>query len=172
MCGESQHRQKGASLYLTTSHLTVEYRLYGELTLNICIVHRTSRTSGASTLGLDLLIVTPHCRRSYAAVQFSMTERSGGSARRGAVHQTQSAAEMAALQKRRQGVPVASASVAGSSARPQDGVRQQLAVLGKSHVGYSTMQLDEHGYTVVGARPFSKVGGCEVWGLELFRTGL
>ncbi len=38
----------------------------------------------------------------------------------------------------------------------QDGVRQQLAALGSEHVGYAAMPLPRHGYSVVGARPFSK----------------
>lgn len=42
----------------------------------------------------------------------------------------------------------------------QDGVRRQLAALGPDHVGYGTKQLDEQGYTIMGARPFSKVRLC------------
>ncbi|GIL68674.1 hypothetical protein Vafri_21915, partial [Volvox africanus] len=45
-----------------------------------------------------------------------------------------------------------------SSPAPEGYVWEQLVALGTSHVGYGTMRLDEQGYTVVGARPFSKGG--------------
>ncbi|EFJ49127.1 hypothetical protein VOLCADRAFT_32158, partial [Volvox carteri f. nagariensis] len=48
--------------------------------------------------------------------------------------------------------------VAATPGGQQNCVRQQLALLGDNHVGYGTMPLDEQGYTVVGARPFSKGG--------------
>ena len=36
-------------------------------------------------------------------------------------------------------------------------LQQQLTDLGTAHVGYSAMQLPQHGLSIVGARPFSKV---------------
>ncbi|KXZ44973.1 hypothetical protein GPECTOR_60g751 [Gonium pectorale] len=64
-----------------------------------------------------------------------------------------------------------SAAGAASDGEPLDGVSLQLAALGASHVGYGTMRLDERGYTVVGARPFSK-GGRSFTSIRSFMTAL
>ncbi|GLC33778.1 hypothetical protein PLESTB_000114800 [Pleodorina starrii] len=106
---------------------------------------------------------------------FTMTGRSGA-ARRGGVQQTLSAADLLADMRARGGGGGGggdggdgATSVAGGPA--QDGVRQQLAALGTCHVGYGTMQLDEQGYTVMGARPFSK-GGKNFSTIRAFMEGL
>ncbi|GLI59666.1 hypothetical protein VaNZ11_001605 [Volvox africanus] len=90
---------------------------------------------------------------------FSLTDRSGSQTRRGPVQQTLSAADMLAALARGGGGAVAAATAgAASSPEPEDYVLQQLVALGTCHVGYGTMRLDEQGYTVMGARPFSKGG--------------
>lgn len=41
-----------------------------------------------------------------------------------------------------------------------DGVQQQLAALGGDHVGFSHKQVPGKAISIVGGRPFSKVGSC------------
>ncbi len=51
-----------------------------------------------------------------------------------------------------------SSSGSGSESIPRSEVHQQLDALGRLHVGYRDMELEGTGVTIVGARPFSKVG--------------
>ncbi|KAG2454443.1 hypothetical protein HYH02_001462 [Chlamydomonas schloesseri] len=78
---------------------------------------------------------------------FTMKGGAAAGARRPAVQQQLSAADLLQALQRGEGVTA-----------EQDGVRKQLAALGPEHVGYGTLALQEQGYTVVGARPFSKGG--------------
>ncbi|KAG2431816.1 hypothetical protein HXX76_009310 [Chlamydomonas incerta] len=78
---------------------------------------------------------------------FTMKGGGAAGARRPAVQQQLSAADLLQAMQRGEGV-----------APEQDSVRKQLAALGAEHVGYGLMPLDPQAYSVVGARPFSKGG--------------
>ncbi|GIM12937.1 hypothetical protein Vretimale_16176 [Volvox reticuliferus] len=100
---------------------------------------------------------------------FSLTGRAGSQASRGGVQQTRSAGDMLAALLRGGGAEAAAGLP--PSPDPVDYVSEQLAALGTSHVGYGTMPLDEQGYTVMGARPFSK-GGRSFSSIRGFMEGL
>ncbi|KAG2485671.1 hypothetical protein HYH03_015643 [Edaphochlamys debaryana] len=90
---------------------------------------------------------------------FTMT---GRSMRRAPPQQSLSAADLLAAEQRGDG-PLAAAD--------GDGVTKQLAALGEEHMGYGTHAMDEQGYTVMGARPFSK-GGKSFTSIKAFMGSL